>query len=400
MLSQMEIRERQWRTRSVRWIALVAALIGLAQFISSSGHAQSPQRPRGSGAAIIDNLAGDAKRGRGGIIPRASVTNIDDVQHAVRRYCEDQTGGIYGSNVSWTFSASTTRCIVVRPNMFTNILFPEWEKVIEASLGDDRGFKVVRQGSRPNVLTVSTSGEMTGADTTLTVFGDAVNGASSAENAPWGSSHGGRNVYSFILISIPVSSEQLANAVVRVNAGRPSQGLLSFESPTASSVPGGAFAVARNNADPSKRVRDDESGVGARRDAGAERDDGAPEWLREIPFDIGKLRFNDYEVRVEEGEDAADISPVRVFHDGTFTYFDFGEGDGGRADRNKRPVVLQVVDEIDSRVNVLTTGPTGNIIRVEAIGDFTLKNGRRIVCVNYIGAKPDSPDDGSSTDTS
>jgi len=263
--------------------------------------------------------------------------------------------------------------------MNTSIVFPEWEEIIDMNLGDDVSFKVSRQAKRKNALVIAPDGGITGADTSLTVFGKSVNGASTGEPAPWGASEGGRNVYSFILVSLPGKSDKLANVIVQVKTSRPgfTHGMRSF--PEAETVT--AVNVDRAAVDKQQAMRAGTSPNSSEGKPVTER----PEWLREIPFDMSQLRFNDYQVRVQEGEEAAGIAPVRVFHDGVFTYLDFGEGDGGRSDRMLKPVIRQVIDEIDTKVNIRVTGPTDNIFVIEAIGDFTLRNGSRVVCVDYIG---------------
>jgi hypothetical protein len=66
-----------------------------------------------------------------------------------------------------------------------------------------------------------------------------------------------------------------------------------------------------------------------------------------------------------------------------FTYFDFGE----RSDSMNRPIVHQVVDGVDTAVNTRTAGAKGNILIAEAVGDFILRSGNRVVCVRRIGPR-------------
>jgi hypothetical protein len=46
-----------------------------------------------------------------------------------------------------------------------------------------------------------------------------------------------------------------------------------------------------------------------------------------------------------------------------------------------------LVDGVDTMVNTRTAGLRGNILIAEAVGDFTLRNGNRIVCVRQVSAK-------------
>jgi type IV secretory pathway VirB9-like protein len=78
-----------------------------------------------------------------------------------------------------------------------------------------------------------------------------------------------------------------------------------------------------------------------------------------------------------------DIAPERIFEDGIFTYFDFGD----RSDSIARPVVHHLVDGVDTAVNTRTAGARGNILIAEAVGDFSLRNGNRVVCVRRANLK-------------
>jgi ComB9 competence protein len=103
-----------------------------------------------------------------------------------------------------------------------------------------------------------------------------------------------------------------------------------------------------------------------------------PDYVRKIVRRPEDIRF-DMKIYAAHPHDA-EIAPQHVFEDGLFTYFDFGD----KADSIARPVVHQMVDGVDSVVNTRTTGPHGAILVAEAVGDFTLRNGGRIVCVKRV----------------
>jgi ComB9 competence protein len=107
------------------------------------------------------------------------------------------------------------------------------------------------------------------------------------------------------------------------------------------------------------------------------------DFVRDIPFDRAKLRFDDYALFAKSVKDA-EIAPERVANDGVFTYLDFGD----RIDRIKFPVAYLTVDDTDTIVNQRIIGQHGQILVVEAIGDITLKNNERIVCVRYTQRTP------------
>jgi hypothetical protein len=100
-----------------------------------------------------------------------------------------------------------------------------------------------------------------------------------------------------------------------------------------------------------------------------------PDYLRSIMFNPENLQFNMRIFARHPGD--TEIAPIRAFSDGIWTYFDYGH----RADTVQRPVVFRVIDGVDSMVNTRTAGPNGNLVIAEAVGNFTLRNGNKVVCV-------------------
>ncbi len=64
------------------------------------------------------------------------------------------------------------------------------------------------------------------------------------------------------------------------------------------------------------------------------------------------------------------IAPDRVYSDGVFTYFDYGN----RWNESDLPAVYRVVDGVDTPVNTRTKGV---LLIAESAGAFTLRNGQR-----------------------
>ena len=84
---------------------------------------------------------------------------------------------------------------------------------------------------------------------------------------------------------------------------------------------------------------------------------------------------------------SAAIAPLRVWHDETFTYMDFGD----RIDQIDVPVVFKMTDQVDQRVNFRFGGARGQILIVEEVAPvLVLKSGRRYVCV-YNDWRADAP---------
>jgi type IV secretory pathway VirB9-like protein len=336
---------------------------------------------------LIDEVVAGTGRAPGmgggaGAAPRAAIrdsfTPVGDRQTAWDPVCARQPD-IDRPVAVWPYRWNETRCVHLRELLWTTIVLPPWDKVVDWNLGDEAAFEIVLPPKRPNVILVRPTGGMVGTDTNLTVIGDGT--------APAGGFRGRRNVYSLLLRSFSTADPVLPNSVLYVNA--PGQGLgwggedmpppspgveMGIKNPgDAPATPGGGGSVKLSS-----------DGVVAEARGGA-----VPEYIRAIPFDMAKMRFNDYQIFAGSETDAS-IAPVRVFHDGTFTYLDFGED--GRSDRMLQPVLFQVVDGIDSRVNTRISGPAGNILVAEAVGDFTLRNGERVVCIRYRREIPPPPD--------
>jgi type IV secretory pathway VirB9-like protein len=239
--------------------------------------------------------------------------------------------------------------------MWSTIVLPPWEEIEEYYLGDNRFFEVRTGERRRNVLLIRPVAAVE-TDTSLTVTGRARSNSAPA----W---------YTFYLRSEPVESPRITDITVFVTADGPDDGVRSVA--PASWSHAGAADLARTMAETEVAVRR----PGAVGEGGVPRpdEDDPAEWLREIPFDPAKWVFDDYRV-LAETDDAVSIAPVRVWHDGVFTYLDFGKD---RADVIQRPVVMRVVDEVDNPVNTRTVGEQGEILVVESVGrTLTLRNGR------------------------
>ncbi len=216
-----------------------------------------------------------------------------------------------------------------RDFMVTTLLLPSWEKVNEFYVGDPVVFEAKKV--RPNVVAVRSRNA--GADSNLTIIGTT------------------GNIYNFYLRSETWNSTQVSDMTVYIDASRTlpdgPDATLALTDPGLATVGG---------LSPSAQVV-------------------LPDYLRRVVFRPEDLRF-DMRMYARRETDA-EIAPERVFDDGIFTYFDFGD----RADAVARPVVHQVVDGVDTVVNTRTAGPRGNVLIAEAVGDFTLRNGNRVVCV-------------------
>lgn len=232
-----------------------------------------------------------------------------------------------------------------RDFMVTTLLLPQWEKSNEFYVGDPVVFEAKK--IRPNIIAVRSRNA--GADSNLTILGAT------------------GNVYNFYIRSETWNSTQVSDLTVYVDAPR-----LGDDADGLGGSAAGGLALAVDDFRENGRS-DGFPGYGAIV--------GMPDYLRRIVFRPEDLRF-DMKMYARNGADA-DIAPERIFEDGIFTYFDFGD----RSDSIARPVVHHLVDGVDTAVNTRTAGPRGSVLIAEAVGDFTLRNGNRVVCVRRAKTK-------------
>jgi len=222
--------------------------------------------------------------------------------------------------VRYMWQADFVMAVRTRDFMVTTLMLPNWEKVTDYYVGDPVVFEVKKV--KPNVVAVRSRNA--GADSNLTLLG------------------GSGNLYSFYLRAEAWNTGQVTDLAVYVDAPQPESDEAEFEE-----------AIAARS--PAPRA--------------------VPDYIRKIVRRPEDIRFDMKMFANKPGD--SEIAPQRVFEDGLFTYFDFGD----KADTVARPVVHQLVDGVDVAVNSRTTGPRGSILVAEAVGDFTLRNGSRVVCV-------------------
>jgi type IV secretory pathway VirB9-like protein len=227
--------------------------------------------------------------------------------------------------------------IRTREFMTTTIELPEWESVEQIILGDAALFEASR--IKNNILVVRPS--YAGADTNMTVLGTS------------------GNIYNFYVRSEGWNSSQISDLTVYVSATNPKKRMLDAAAKASGDEP----------ANTSEDGMPDATGV------------TPPDYIRKIAFKPDNLRF-DLKIFSPTADDL-EIAPLRVFTDGVWTYFDYGD----KADTVRRPVIFHLVDEVESMVNTRTVGPKGNIMIAESVGNFVLRNGKRIICIYH----PDYP---------
>jgi ComB9 competence protein len=323
--------------------ARVSAALCAALLLSSAAYAQTPAKkppPPAPPSArdVIDSVGAspdveDEARGKYPGMQREETLPLGQIQRAWDK--APATQGIY--NVEY----SPDRIIKIRVRQFMplTIVFPEWETISsEPDAGDNFVFTAQRAGSNKLVIRA----KFVGADSTITVIGDS------------------GNVYPFYVRGEGANSVNVPDVVVYVHAPPPGGGMLMAPKPMGAKADSKLAKVA--SLDPA---------VGGREATGEK----SPDFVKPIGFDANKLNF-DFDMSGDRS-----IAPKRVFTDGVFTWFDYGD----KWDREDLPAVYRVVDEVDTPVN---TRVKGTMLVAEAAGAFTLRNGQRTVCVRPEGWQP------------
>ena len=231
----------------------------------------------------------------------------------------------------------------LREGMLTLINFPSWEMVEDVFIGDNATFD--GQISGPNtVLLYPRKGANVGVDTNVIIFGRS------------------GNRYVFYVKSEAFNTERITNSIIDIEVIGDEKTQDGKVSGLGGSFSGGTKTVASSGG---KSV----ASTHTRRFLGEN-------WLKEIPIDIEKFRF-DIEVYVPNPEDVV-IAPERVWRDDIFTYIDFGDK---ALNMNQRPIATLIVERLEVPVGFRTKGPNGRLMVVEGIGDIVLRNGKRIICL-------------------
>ncbi len=267
-------------------------------------------------------------------LPLGSLQRAWDVPYA-------SSGQIAPGIIRFVWRPDLVMAVRSREFMVTTLHLPDFEKVNSIVVGDPVIFEV--QQIKQNVIGLRPT--HAGADSNITVLGAS------------------GNVYSFYVRSEGFNSDQVSDITVYVEANRPL---------AATSFSPGGGASGQKSSSISTSVDSYASTLSTEL---AGTPGFIPSYIQEIAFNPENLSF-DMTILAPTPEDA-EIAPLRVFNDGVWTYFDFGD----KVDSMRRPVVYLVLDEVDTLVNTRTAGPKGNLLVAEAVGDFTLRNGNRVICV-------------------
>ena len=231
--------------------------------------------------------------------------------------------------------------IRLREGMITLVNFPSWEMIEDIFIGDNSTFD--GQISGPNTLLLyPRKGANVGVDTNVIVFGRS------------------GNRYVFYVKSEAVNTERLTNSIIDID-------VIGGQGGTGGA---GAAPFAGGTSGSGK------SSGGKSIDSTYTRSFQKSDWIKEIPVDPSKFRF-DLEVYVPNPDDVV-IAPERVWRDDIFTYIDLGKK---ALNMMQRPVVSMIVERVEVPVGFRTKGPDNRLIIVEGVGDLVLRNGKRLICI-------------------
>ncbi len=236
--------------------------------------------------------------------------------------------------------------IRLREGMITLVNFPTWEMIEDIFIGDNATFDGQISGPS-SLLLYPRKGANVGVDTNIIVFGRS------------------GNRYVFYVKSEAVNTERLTNAIIDIDVvgGQDGAGTNGFGALAGQGGIGG-------------QGRGGTTSGGKSVDASYTRRFQKSDWLKEIPLDPSKFRF-DLEVYVPNPDDVV-IAPERVWRDDIFTYIDLGKK---AQNMIQRPVVSLIVERVEVPVGFRTKGPDNRLIIVEGVGDLVLRNGKRLICI-------------------
>ncbi len=292
-------------------------------------------------------------------IDRTSGMSLGNTQDAWTQPFENMSPGqVAPGVVRFQWSPELVMPVRAREFMITTFVFPEWEKIERVLIGESYYF----EGSiiRDNAVVLRSSAS--GIDTSISVFGES------------------GNSYDFYVRAESFNTTTLTDMKVFVDAAPPKTNEVSWFKQTnerrqaAGNAPGAATGGTNPNyADvppppqaPVTHSVKENSGV-----------------TDETPIVSGsKWYIPDSEVIIahrmfEVNEGDREIAPEVVYSNGRWTFFNYGKM-GVTVDR---PIVYRLVDGIETRVNTRTIGDFNEVLVAEAVGDFVLRNGQKVVCV-------------------
>ncbi len=248
--------------------------------------------------------------------------------------------------VRYVYDSQKAFPIRTREGMVTTIKLPEDETILQAYAGDEAGFQV----GIPTPQTIVIKANFPGVDTNLIAYGES------------------GSIYTFYLRSEAINAAEISDFLVDVIANDAPDAYSGAQMDRMSSEQISAFD-ARNPAKTAQRVRDPYATLPDGQGRFAEY----AEWT---DFDPATVR-QDLGVYVPRKKTGGTI-PYRVFRDDRFTYIDYGPN---ASQMTEWPTPVIVIQGVEGPVGNRTAGPGGRLIVIEALGEFVLRNGQRMIVV-------------------
>ncbi len=239
----------------------------------------------------------------------------------------DQAGNQAGVYVAHYHPHEIIR-LRVREFMTTTVIFPDWEVIERIIVGDQGTF--VAEKLQPHVMLIRLK-HLVGMDTTITVIGKS------------------GLVYAFYIRGEGYNSRHISDVAVYIKAPHVHQLADKREQLFQSTT---------------QKANSDNQPISLHAPGSLED----AEYLEPVIFDPSELSF-----QFAMAGDSS-IAPDRVYSDGVRTWFDYGN----RIKKVNLPTIYNVVDGIDTPINVMRIG---NKLVAHAVGAFTLRNGQKTTCV-------------------
>jgi len=288
------------------------------------------------------NQAGQQLRGNYGSMAQSGMP-AGMTQDAWNRPFDNMSSGQSApGTIRYQWSSDLVMPIRLRAGMVTSVVLPSWEAAQDVIIGD--GSAVEASILRPNQVAVKSV--QTGLDTSLSIVG------------------GSGNVYTFYLRTEGRNTTLVTDLQVFVQAA-PSNGSREWFN-----------SEVRNAYKPASPEANSSSHPAMSRDTSISLPAAASQGHDTVPVD--RRVFNLKMFEVNEGDRI--IAPEFAYTDGRFTYLHFPPG------ATDRPAVFRVVDGVEGRVNTRITGRYSEVVVIEALGDFVLRSGTRVVCIKQVDA--------------
>lgn len=320
---------------------------------------QAPERLAGQVSVRNEAIMGQAGRQLAGDYD--SVHRVLDprgtVQSAWSRPFENMPDGQTAPGVvRFQWSADLVMPVRIREGFVSNIILPDWDAVEDVMIGDQSVLEAIIL--RSNVVGVKPL--QIGSDATLNVL----------------SASG--NVYSFYIRSEGRNTRAITDINIFVQAA-PSKGRADWFNDERRGVMSGGFRAS---------IAGPQDGLAAMGGASApsssspaSSSDSSSENLSirgsisngDEPVPLDRRFFTMRMFEVAPGDRI--IAPEYVYTDGRWTYLHFPAG------VTDRPAIFRVSDDVEGRVNTRVIGDHGEVVVIEAIGNFVLRSGRKIVCL-------------------